>query len=106
MPMYLVQASLSVDALEGTLSEGGTQREAALRETIEGLGGKLVGFYYAYGEYDVVTLVEAPDNVTVAAIAATVGAAGVASTNTTELLTPEEMDEVAEKSVSYRPPGS
>lgn len=105
MPMYLVQASLSVEALKGTLSEGGTQREAALREAIEGLGGKLAGFYYAYGEYDVVTLVEAPDNVAVAAIAATVGAAGVASTNTTVLLTPAEMDEVAQKSVSYRPPG-
>jgi hypothetical protein len=40
-----------------------------------------------------------------AAVALTVGAAGGATVRTTVLLTPEQVDEAAKRSVDYTPPG-
>ena len=106
MPRYMIQASLTADGLKGTLAEGGTKRKAALAETIAALGGTLDGFYYSFGDYDVVGIADMPDNVSAAAFAVTVAAAGVAATKTTVLLAPEEIDQVAAKVVAYRPPGA
>ena len=51
-------------------------------------------------------IAEAPDNVSAAAVAITVNASGGAVAKTTVLLTPEEVDAAAQKSVGYRAPGS
>ena len=48
---------------------------------------------------------DVPDNVSAAALGLAVGAAGAITWNTTVMLTPEEIDEAAGKSVAYRPPG-
>lgn len=106
MGKYLVQASLSLDALKGTLAEGGTARADAVKAAVESLGGSLDCFYYGFGEADVYGIADMPDNVTAAAFAVTVAAAGVGSLKTTVLLTPAEIDQVAKKAVSYRPPGA
>jgi uncharacterized protein with GYD domain len=51
-------------------------------------------------------IAQLPDNATAAAISLTVAASGVAvKLNTVVLLTPEEIDEATQKSVSYRAPG-
>jgi uncharacterized protein with GYD domain len=102
----MIQASLTAEGLKGTLADGGTKRKNALAETIAALGGSLDGFYYSFGDYDVVGIADMPDNVSAAAFAVTVAAAGVAETTTTVLITPEEMDQVAAKSVAYQPPGA
>jgi uncharacterized protein with GYD domain len=49
--------------------------------------------------------VDAPDNVTAAAVAMAVNASGLVSSRTTPLLTPEEVDQAAKKTVTYRGPG-
>jgi uncharacterized protein with GYD domain len=54
------------------------------------LGGTLEAFYYAFGETDAYVIAEAPDNVSMAALALTINASGVAAVKTTVLLTPEE----------------
>jgi uncharacterized protein with GYD domain len=69
------------------------------------LGGTLEAFYYAFGETDAYVIAEAPDNVSMAALALTINASGVAAVKTTVLLTPEEIDEAVKKTPSYRPPG-
>ena len=51
-------------------------------------------------------IVDLPDNETATAVALTVNAAGGATTRTVVLLTPEEVDAAAKRSVEYRPPGS
>jgi uncharacterized protein with GYD domain len=48
---------------------------------------------------------ELPDNEAAAAVAISVNASGGATVKTTVLLTPEEVDSAAQKSVDYRPPG-
>jgi uncharacterized protein with GYD domain len=50
-------------------------------------------------------IVDAPDNVTTAAVCLAIGASGAVTTSTTVLLTPEEVDDAVKKSVDYRPPG-
>jgi uncharacterized protein with GYD domain len=105
MPRYMIQASLTGEGLKGTLAEGGTARKAALEQTIASLGGTLETFYYSFGDSDVVGIADMPDNVSAAAFAVTVAAAGVAAPKTTVLLTAEEIDQVAAKAVAYRPPG-
>jgi uncharacterized protein with GYD domain len=105
MPKYLIISSLTQEGIRGTLSEGGTARREAIRRATEGLGGKLEAFYYAFGESDVYSIVEFPDNATAAAASMAVSAAGVGHNTTVVLITPEEMDEVREKNLqAYVPP--
>jgi len=68
-------------------------------------GGTLDEFYFTFGEDDVITIVDLPDHASVAALGMTIGASGAASVKTTVLLTPEEIDQAAGRSVSYRAPG-
>ncbi|MBI4505748.1 MAG: GYD domain-containing protein, partial [Chloroflexi bacterium] len=70
------------------------------------LGGKVEAFYFAFGETDVFTIIDAPDNATVAAASLVASASGAVQVRTTVLLAPEEIDQATRKSVSYRPPGA
>jgi uncharacterized protein with GYD domain len=72
---------------------------------IEGLGGKIESFYFAFGGSDAFVVAELPDEVSAMAAALTVGAAGGATIRTVSLLTPAQVDAAANKSVKYRPPG-
>jgi len=83
------------------------RREAA-RNDIESIGGKLHGFWCAFGTHDGYNLWEAPDNVSMAAVAITISSGGALSKfETTALLTVEErLDALRHaQAVSYRPPG-
>jgi uncharacterized protein with GYD domain len=105
MPKYLIKSSLTQEGIRGSLKEGGTARRDAIRRATESLGGKLEAFYYAFGESDVYSIIEMPDNVSVAAASMAVGAAGVGRNTTVVLITPEEMDEVSKKNIqAYVPP--
>ncbi len=106
MPKYLYRARLTDAGLAGTLHEGGTARRAAVTSLVESMGGSVDAFYYAFGEDDVIVIVGLPDNTSAAAVAMTVAASGAAHLSTTVLITPEEVDEIAEVSVDYRPPGA
>ena len=106
MPKYLIQASYTAEGLKGLLKEGGTKRRAAIEQAAQSVGGRLETFYYGFGSDDVYMIIDAPDNVSVAAVSLTAGAGGTATNiRTTVLLTPEEVDRAAQKTVSYRPAG-
>jgi uncharacterized protein with GYD domain len=106
MAKYLVAVSYTADGARGVAKEGGNARVQAARDLVEGLGGTLETMYFAFGDADVYAIVDAPTPSDVAAAALALGASGAASTKTTVLLTPEEVDEAARKAVSYRPPGA
>jgi uncharacterized protein with GYD domain len=101
----MVQASYVSDGLKGLLNEGGTKRRETVAKAIEGMGGTLESFYYAYGDYDVVGIVDMPDNVSSVAFSLMVNASGIIKAKTTVLLTPEEIDQATNKTVDFRPPG-
>ena len=108
MPLYLGRFSYTADAMKALLAQP-QDRSAAAREVAESLGGKLLGFWYAFGEFDGVFLMEAPDNASAAALAMAVGAGGALSeVETTVLLDMDEAQDAMRKAAAatYRPPGS
>ena len=107
MPMYLTRFSYTPETW-ARLVKRPEDRRAAARQYIESVGGKLHGFWYAFGDHDGYNLWEAPDNVSMAATAIAIGAGGaLRSIQTTVLLTVEETLAALEKasSIAYRPPG-
>ena len=106
MAKYMLKASYTVDGTKGVIKEGGSARRAAVQNTIEGFGGRLECFYYTLGEPDAFVIVDVPDVVNIAALSLAINATGGARVSTTVLLTPEQIDQAAKKSVSYRPPGA
>jgi uncharacterized protein with GYD domain len=106
MPKYLIQASYTREGVEGVRSRGGTSRRDAVAETASSLGGQLECFYFGFGDHDAYVIIDLPDNEAAAAVALTVNAAGGAAVKTIVLLTPEQVDEAAKRSVEYNPPGT
>jgi uncharacterized protein with GYD domain len=105
MANYLVIASYSPDGVKGLLKNGGTARVDAVNKSIEGLGGKVQSFYFAFGADDAYVIVELPDNIAAAALGLAVSSTGLTSVKTVVLLTPAEIDEAAKRQVAYTPPG-
>lgn len=105
MAKYLMKASYTTEGTKGLLKEGGSKRRAAVAQTIQGMGGKLEVFYYAFGEPDVFVIMDVPDASAAAAISLAVNSRGGAQVSTTPLITPEEIDAACKKSVAYRAPG-
>jgi uncharacterized protein with GYD domain len=105
MAKYLVEARYTAEGAKGLAREGGTGRRAAAAKAVEGLGGKIEAFYYAFGDVDAYVIFDVPDNVSAAALALAVGQSGGINTKTVVLITPEEMDQAGKKAVDFRPPG-
>ena len=83
-------------------------RRVAARKYIESVGGKLHGFWYAFGAYDGYCIWQAPDNISMAAVGlAITGGGALSKFETTPLLTVEETLDALRRSqtVGYRPPG-
>ena len=106
MPKFLVQASYTKEGVAGVMGKGGSARRDAVEHMAGELGGRLESFHFGFGEYDAHVIVDLPDNEAAAAVAMTVGASGAAATRIIVLLTPEQVDEAARRSVNYRAPGS
>src|SRR5687767_12040492 len=107
MPFYLTRFSYT-PATWAELIKNPEDRRAAAKQYIESVGGKLHGFWYAFGEHDAYNLWEAPDNVSMAATALAISAGGaLSSLHTTPLLTVEETVAALKKAstITYRPPG-
>lgn len=105
MAKYLITASYTGKGVEGLIREGGSRRREAVEQMLQGLGGKLESFYYAFGESDVFAIIDVPDAVTASAVSLTINSTGAVEVSTTPLITPEEIDEACKKSVTFRAPG-
>src|ERR1700751_593943 len=106
MPKYLTTVSYTPEGVQGLMKEGGATHRLHVQEMLESLGGRLEAFYFAFGDNDAYVITEGPDNVTTAALSLTVSASGAVRSKTIVLLTPEEIDQAAKKTVKFRPPGS
>lgn len=105
MPKYLLQANYTGEGIKALLKAGGTSQRAALEKAVQSVGGTVEAFYFAFGATDAYLIVDVPDNVSMAALALAISASGVVKVATTVLLTPEEIDQAAQKTPTYRPPG-
>jgi uncharacterized protein with GYD domain len=106
MPKFLVEASLTTEGVKGVQSEGGTARREAVKTAIASVGGELEAFYFGFGDRDVYVLADFPDNQSAAAMALAVNSSGAVTSRTVVLLTPEDVDAAAKRSVEYRAPGA
>ena len=108
MPLYLTRFS-DTPATWARLFQNPEDRRGAAMRCVEAVGGKLHGFWYAFGEHDAYALYEAPDNGSMAAMAIAIGAGGALSSyQTVPLLTVEGTLEALGKAaaITYRAPGA
>ena len=108
MAFYLTRFSYTPETW-ARLMKNPEDRRVSARMYIESVGGKLHGFWYAFGAYDGYCLWEAPDNVSMAAVGiAITGGGALSKFETTPLLTVEETLDALRRAqkVAYRPPGA
>ena len=105
MSKYLYHGSYTDEGLKGLLKDGGTKRMEVTKKAIESLGGTMEAYYFAFGENDFFIIAETPDNVSAITGSLVANASGTVKVNITVLITPEEVDQAAKKTMDWRPPG-
>ena len=110
MPFYMFQARYTAAAIKSMVASP-QDREAAARPLIEAVGGKLHSMFFCFGDYDIVAIVEAPNDEAMAAGTLAIGASGAFSGGaTTKLMTPKDAMKAmatAQKAVAvYKPPSA
>ena len=108
MPYYLFQGRFTAEAIRAMVNNP-QDREQIVGPMIESMGAKMHKLFFAFGQEDVVALLEAPDDATAASVAMVVAAGGAMSAGaTTKLMTSAEAMEVMRKAQagigSYKPP--
>jgi uncharacterized protein with GYD domain len=106
MTKYLFEANYVGDGIKGLMREGGTKRRDAVVEALKSVGGSLDSFYYAFGDTDVLGIFDIPDQANAAALSLMINSTGAVNLHLKPLMTPEDIDEAAKKTPSYRAPGT
>ena len=92
MPLYMYQAAYTAESLAAQLKKPENRVEAVGRAACEAVGGKLVGGWYCFGDYDLVIIADVPNNESMSAIALAIAAGGaIKSSKTTVLMTGTEI---------------
>ena len=105
MAHYLWQVGYTPEGW-AALIKNPQNRIEAVRPAVEKLGGKIESGWFAFGKYDIVAIVQFPDNVSAAAMAIAAAAGGTCRAfRTTPLLSPAEGVEAMKKAsaTGYRP---
>jgi uncharacterized protein with GYD domain len=105
MPKYLIQGSYTPEGLRGLAKDKASGRKAAVQASLKAVKAKLESYYFTFGADDFVIIIEAPDNVTMAAVALAVGATGTVDSRVTPLLSIEEVDQALALPTKFRAPG-
>ena len=100
MALYMVQGTYTAEAW-AAMAKNPQDRSIPVRELAQKLGGRLIGLYFCFGEYDVVVLTEMPDdNAALATSLAAVTPGHLKAIKTTKLFTVEETMEAMRKAGS------
>jgi uncharacterized protein with GYD domain len=105
MAKFLFEVSYTLEGIQGVRNAGGSKRRDAVAQVAASAGGRIEAFYFAFGDRDAFAIIELPDSESATAVALTVNASGGATMRTVVLLTPEEVDAAAERSIDYLAPG-
>jgi uncharacterized protein with GYD domain len=91
MPIYMWQGSYTGDSWAAQMKNPQNRVDAVGKAACEAVGGRLIGGWYAFGEYDIVIVADVPNPEAMAAIAIALGAGGaVKSAKTTVLMSGAE----------------
>jgi uncharacterized protein with GYD domain len=102
---YLIQFNYTGEGLKGLMKEGGSSRKEVVEKLAKSLGGTIEAFYFCFGEYDGIAIVDGTEPVNQVAGNLILNASGAVKTKTTVLITPEEVDQAVKMTGEYRPPG-
>src|SRR3979411_3501292 len=92
MPLYMYQAAYTAESLAAQLKKPENRVEAVGRAACEAVGGKLVGGWYCFGDYDLTIIADVPNNESMAAIALAIAAGGaIKGSQTTIFMTGAEV---------------
>lgn len=108
MPHFLVQFSYAPGSVKGLVQKPDLDHAGEASAMVASLGGRLVGYWYAFGSFDGVVLLEAPEASVAAAVAMAIGGSGeVRRLETTVLLTMEEAQKAMRRAAgaTHLPPG-
>ena len=105
MAKYLIRSSHTPTGLQGAIREGFSARESYMRELVKSHGGTIEAWYYAFGDDDLIAIVDAEPAAAVA-FSLAINQAGAVHLTTTPLLTTAEMDAARARLPQYRAPGA
>lgn len=90
MPVYITQGRYTREAIKGMITRPEDRADAVSR-LLTKVGGRLIGYYFTFGEYDFLTIAEAPSETQMAAaLVAVAGSGGVTDLRTTLALSAAE----------------
>lgn len=108
MPLYMYRGGYTADSWAAQVQKP-ANREDALKPFARQLGGRILSFYYAFGDDDFVIIAQMPDNKAAAALALAAASGGACShlTTTPLMSVSEGMSAMrAAKRTRYSPPGA
>ena len=92
MPLYMYQAAYTGESWAAQMKNPQNRVESVGRQACEAVGGKLIGGWYCFGDYDLVIIADVPNNESMAAIALAIAAGGaIKASHTTALMTGAEL---------------
>jgi uncharacterized protein with GYD domain len=108
MPLYMYQAAYTAESWAAQMKNPQNRVESVGRQVTEAVGGEMIGGWYCLGDYDVILVADVPNIESMAAIAVAIAAGGaIKSSQTTALMTGEELVAALKKSESvvkgYKP---
>src|SRR5688572_26259919 len=108
MPLFMYQAAYTPESWAAQIKNPQNRVESVGRQACEAVGGKLIGGWLCFGEYDLVVVADVPDIESMAAIALALGAGGaVKASKTTPLISGAQGIEALKKAdavaKTYRP---
>ena len=95
MPRYVALISWTEQGIKNVKET--TRRAEHVRQMVEQMGGRMGTLYWTQGRYDLVAVVEAPDEETATAVMLRVGSQGAVRTETMRAFDAEEMGRVLQK---------
>jgi uncharacterized protein with GYD domain len=108
MTTYLVQFTYISRSVRAMVDKPDVDHAGQATQMVASVGGKLLGYWYAFGEFDGVVLLEAPDSSTAASVAMAIGGTGeVSRLQTTVLLSMDEARKAMRTAAAatHLPPG-
>jgi uncharacterized protein with GYD domain len=108
MAIYMYQAAYTAESWAAQVKKPQNRVEAVGRQACEAVGGKLLGGWYCFGDYDLVIVADVPDNESMSAIALAIASGGaIKSSKTTVLMTGTEILGALKKAIAvaktYKP---
>jgi uncharacterized protein with GYD domain len=97
MPTYIILGHFTEQGIRNVKET--TKRAEALKEMARKVGATVKETYWTLGQYDVVAIVEAPDETAVTALGLSVGALGNVRTQTLRAFSAEEIGNILKKMV-------